>query len=225
MRYLEVPKRFPTPDKIHNYEPVHWIAWVQEKTQLIEGINEEIRLLNEDDDPFSGKTSNTQTGILINRQTGEILPGEKLATPLVPEKVDNPLPQRLKQEEKHKTSEIPPDNTLNFTQGCGYEGHIKRYSNNYVYCDYCRTYSHHTLVCRSYPRQTQTQPVTSSRRNSPINKLQTPGDNGLKEKSNQTKDMSNKEESLLDITKKHLAQIISAMIPSTHSTLMVISLK
>ena len=42
---------------------------------------------------------------------------------------------------------------------CGYEGHIKRYCNNQVYCDFCRTYTHHTSVCRSYQRYTQTQQV------------------------------------------------------------------
>ena len=232
MRYLETPNRFPTPDTMHNHEPVDWIAWMQQETQdLIEGINEEIKLLNEEDDPFSGNTRNTQASTQICRNTSEIPLVEKLVMPLIPVKVNNPLPQRTKPQNKQGTSEIPLDNIQHFIQGkppvpgnkpakrqinydnmghmhsqynpmgedntsymqlpvdkghtqmeqfslngtpepkicyrCGYEGHIKRQCNNYVYCDYCRTYSHHTSVCRSYQRQLQSQPVTSSRRSSP----------------------------------------------------------
>ena len=89
----------------------------KETQTLIEGINEEIRLLNEEDDLFSGRTAATQAIAQIHKQTGEIPPVEKLATPLIPERVNNPLPQRPRQEGGHKSSEIPPDNTLNFMQG------------------------------------------------------------------------------------------------------------
>ena len=215
LRYLETPTRFPTPDTMHTHEPIRWIAWMQEETQrLIEGVNEEIKLLNEEDDPFSNIARQQKQG-----KTGEIPPVEKLATPLIPEKVNNPLPQRTKPQNKRGTSEIPPVSNQDFIQGkppvhntkptrrqinydgmaqpqeqhkpgwvnnspytqlpvgksrthmeqfslngtpeakicyrCGYEGHIKRYCNNYIYCDYCRTYSHHTSVCRSYQRHIQ----------------------------------------------------------------------
>ena len=107
MRYLESPTRFPTPDTMHVYEPSRWITWIQDETQrLLEGLNEEIRLLNEIDDPFVN-TPEQQ----IPRNKGEIPPVEKLATPLVPEKVDNPLPQRTKPITRKGTDEIPPANT------------------------------------------------------------------------------------------------------------------
>ena len=107
LRYLETPNRFPTPDTMQAHEPARWITWIQEETQrLIEGINEEIRLLNEEDDPFSN-TARQQK----QRKTGEILPVEKLATPLVPEKVNNPLPQRSKPQNGKGTGKIPQVNT------------------------------------------------------------------------------------------------------------------
>ena len=227
---------------------------MQEETQaLIEGINEEITLLNEEDDPFSNMARQQTQG-----RTGEIPPVEKLATPLVLEKVNNPLPQRTKPQNKKGTGEIPPVSTQDYIQGkppthntkparrqinydsmtqpqhqhnpgwgdnsphmqipvdksrthmeqfslngtpetkicyrCGYEGHIKRYCNNYVYCDYCRTYSHHTSVCRSYQRHTQAQPVTSSRRNSPAVQTEKTKYNKTEEGQQQLQSTPDKEE-------------------------------
>ena len=278
LRYLEAPTRFPTPDTMQAYEPTRWIAWMQEETQrLIEGINEEIRILNDKDDPFSKARQQ------IQRETGEILPVERLATPLVPERVDNPLPQRTKPQSEKGTGEIPPVNTQNPIQGkppthntkpakrqinydnmtqpqeqqshswghdspylhllreknraqmeqfslngtpeikicyrCGYEGHIKRYCNNHVYCDYCRTYTHHTSVCRSYQRYTQNQPITSSRRNSPATQVEKTKYNGIDKEQQQSEKTPNKEEGLSEITRKHLVQIINSMIPGSYSTL------
>ena len=86
LRYLETPNRFPTPETMQNHEPARWITWIQGETQrLTEGINEEIRLLNEEDDPFSNTRGEQKQG-----KTGKIPPVEKLAMPLVPEKVNNP---------------------------------------------------------------------------------------------------------------------------------------
>ena len=279
LRYLQTPNRFPTPDTIRNHEPTRWIAWVQEETQrLIEGINEEINLLNEEDDPFTNMTVPRKQG-----KTGEIPPVEKLATPLIPEKVNNPLPQRTKPQNKKGNGEIPPVNNQDFMQGkppahnskttrrqinyddmthaqgqhnhgwvhnspytqpltdksrthmeqfslngtpeakicyrCGYEGHIKRHCNNYVYCEYCRTYTHHTSVCRSYQRHMQAQPVTSSRRSSPAAPIEKNKYNRTEESQQQHQNISSKEEGLSEITRKHLEQIISSMIPTNHSTL------
>ena len=279
LRYLEIPTRFPTPDTMQAHEPARWIAWIQEETQrLIAGINEEIRLLNEEDDPFSNTT-----GQQIQRKTGEIPPVEKLVTPLVPEKVNNPLPQRTKSPNRKGTGEIPPVNTQDSVQGkppahntkparrqinyegmtqpreqqnpswgnnspylhppgdksrtqmeqfslngtlevriccrCGYEGHIKRYCNNHVYCNYCRTYTHHTSVCRSYQRHTQAQPVTSSRRNSAVAQMEKTKYNDTEHEQQQPKNTPAKEEGLSEITRKHLAQIINSMMPTSYSTL------
>ena len=102
---------------------------------------------------------------------------------------------------------------------CGYEGHIKRYCNNYIYCDYCRTYTHHTSVCRSYQRHTQAQPVTSSRRNSPTVQIEKTKYKRAEESQQQPQNTPNREEGLSDITRKHLTQIISSMILTNHSTL------
>ena len=102
---------------------------------------------------------------------------------------------------------------------CGYEGHIKRHCNNYVYCEYCRTYTHHTSVCRSYQRHIQAQLVTSSRRSSPAAPIGKNKYNRTEESQQQCQNISSKEEGLSEITRKHLEQIISSMIPTNHSTL------
>ena len=43
---------------------------------------------------------------------------------------------------------------------CGLVGHLKRHCKEEVYCKYCRTTTHMTTACRTYP-------VTSSRKNTP----------------------------------------------------------
>ena len=50
---------------------------------------------------------------------------------------------------------------------CRGEGHIRKYCNSNVHCDFCKSYSHHTLVCRSYANFVRAHPMTSSRRTSP----------------------------------------------------------
>ena len=51
---LEAPKRFPTPDEMENEERATLINWIHLETQaLIDDLNEEIRLQNETDDPFT----------------------------------------------------------------------------------------------------------------------------------------------------------------------------
>ena len=105
MHYLKLPRRFPAPDDMDNEETATWINWIHLETQaLIENLNEEIRLQNEADDPFTQnivyalinstqetrETFNNQELIEIKEPTGEIPPQEqhredKLASPL-PEK-------------------------------------------------------------------------------------------------------------------------------------------
>ena len=46
---------------------------------------------------------------------------------------------------------------------CGLVGHLKRHCKEEVYCKYCRTTTHATTACRTYP-------VTSSRKNTPEKK-------------------------------------------------------
>ena len=54
MRYLKPPKRFPTPEEMDNEETAAWISWVHQETRaLLEDLNEEMRLQNDGDDPFT----------------------------------------------------------------------------------------------------------------------------------------------------------------------------
>ena len=54
MRYLKSPKRFLVPEDMESEETATWINWIHMETQaMLEDLNEEIRLQNEADDPFS----------------------------------------------------------------------------------------------------------------------------------------------------------------------------
>ena len=54
MCYLKPPKRFPVPEDMGNEETAIWIRWIHLETQaLLEDLNEEVRLQNEVDDPFT----------------------------------------------------------------------------------------------------------------------------------------------------------------------------
>ena len=117
MRYLKPPTRFPVPEDMENEETATWISWVHLETQaLIEDLNEEIKLQNDKDDPF---TKNIMYAPMSSVQEGEevsnhhvdnkISPNqrqeEKLASPLPVEGRSGPLPQRT----GGKRSEIPPE--------------------------------------------------------------------------------------------------------------------
>ena len=126
MHYLKPPKRFPVPEDMENEEMATWINWVHLETQaLLEDLNEEIRLQNEADNPFTNHIVYAPTNLIhevteihgsqepIRKQkaTGKILPGrheqqpeEKLASPLPMENTSKPLPQHM----NNKRSEIPP---------------------------------------------------------------------------------------------------------------------
>ena len=54
MRFLKPPKRFPVPEDMESEKTATWINWIHVETQtLLEDLNEEIRLQNETDDPFT----------------------------------------------------------------------------------------------------------------------------------------------------------------------------
>ena len=54
MRYLKPPKRFPVPEDMESEETATWINWIHMETQaLLEDLNEEIKLQNTADDPFT----------------------------------------------------------------------------------------------------------------------------------------------------------------------------
>ena len=67
MRYLKPPKRFPRPEDMESEETATWINWIHMETQaLLEDPNEEIKLQNTADDPFTkhiiyAPTQSTQT--------------------------------------------------------------------------------------------------------------------------------------------------------------------
>ena len=54
MHYLKPPKRFPVLEDMESEETATWINWIHMETQaMLDDLNEEIRLQNEADDPFS----------------------------------------------------------------------------------------------------------------------------------------------------------------------------
>ena len=110
---------------------------------------------------------------------------------------------------------------------CGGEGHIRKYCKVNLHCDFCKSYSHHTSVCRSYASFVKAHPMASSRRKSPaqIIKQQEWPHNPVEEdpritsvhinnETNNRHEISRRRE-ISDITRKHLEQVISAMIPSS----------
>ena len=126
MHYLKPPKRFPRPEDMESEETATWINWIHMETQaLLEDLNEEIKLQNTADDPFTKhiiyapmqsiqKTiefQDSQQPVRKQKVNSEILPGrqerqieEKLVSPLPTENMSKPLPQRT----SNQHSEIPP---------------------------------------------------------------------------------------------------------------------
>ena len=124
MRYLKPPKRFPMPEDMGGEETATWISWIHLETQaLLEDLNEEIRLQNEADEPFTRNIVYAPTNSVLKKAefpinyesrnkmkiTGKIPPHrpeqpleEKFASPLPVENLSNPLPQRT----GHRRSEI-----------------------------------------------------------------------------------------------------------------------
>ena len=110
---------------------------------------------------------------------------------------------------------------------CGGEGHIRKYCNVNVQCDFCKSYSHHTSVCRSYANFVQAHPMASSRRTSPVQfNKQVGWPHPLVEEDPRTTALHNNDgtcskyevgrrREISDITRKHLEQVVSAMIPSS----------
>ena len=110
---------------------------------------------------------------------------------------------------------------------CRGEGHIKKYCNVNIHCEFYKSYSHHTSVCRSYANFVRAHQMAASRRTSPaqLNKQMEWSHPSLEEDPRgrvlQINDeTSNKYEvgrrrEISDITWKHLEQVISAMIPSS----------
>ena len=110
---------------------------------------------------------------------------------------------------------------------CQGEGHIRKFCNVNVHCDFCKSYSHHTSVCRSYANFVRAHPMASSRRTSPaqLNRQaewphapheEEPKNTGLhNNEENFNRHDAGRRREISDITQKHLEQVISAMIPSS----------
>ena len=107
MRYLRPCKRFPSPEEMDSEETATWIGWIHQETQaLLEDLNEEMRMQEDKDDPFT-------RGIVYatdNHRTSEISPKnrfeEKLASPLSNKKTNQPLMQQI----NDRRGEISPEN-------------------------------------------------------------------------------------------------------------------
>ena len=108
---------------------------------------------------------------------------------------------------------------------CGGEGHIRKYCNINVHCEFCKSYTHHTSVCRSSANSVQAHPMASSRRTSPAqlsrqeggtqgpNEGIVEGDLRMQKEDNQRDGEKRRE--LSEITQKHLERVINTMIPSS----------
>ena len=116
MRYLKPPKRFPILEDMESEETATWINWIHMETQaLLEDLNEEIKLQNTADDPFTKhiiyaptqstqkpmEFHNNQEPVRKQKASSKIPPSrherqleEKLASPLPTENTSKPLPQR-----------------------------------------------------------------------------------------------------------------------------------
>ena len=126
MLYLKPPKRFSVPEDMESEETATCINWIHVETKaLLEDLNEEIKLQNEADNPFTKhivyaptksiqkqmEVHSSQEFIRKQKAKGEIPPNgheqqieEKLASPLLTENTSKPLLQRI----NNRHGEIPP---------------------------------------------------------------------------------------------------------------------
>ena len=111
---------------------------------------------------------------------------------------------------------------------CGEEGHIRKYCNTNIHCEFCKSYTHRTSVCRSYANFMRAHPMASSRRTSPaqtyrqqewtqeLNK-EVPTSNiktqNFEENAEEREGERRRE--LSEITRRQLERVINTMIPSS----------
>ena len=108
---------------------------------------------------------------------------------------------------------------------CREEGQVRKYCNTNVHCEFCKSYTHHTSVCRSYANFVRAHPMASSRRTSPAqigrqqewaqgsNEEATTSD--IRVQNNEDQREGERTRELSEITRKHLERVISTMIPSS----------
>ena len=111
---------------------------------------------------------------------------------------------------------------------CGEEGYIRKYCNTNVHCEFCKSYTHHTSVCRSYANFMRAHPMASSRRTSQAqaNRQQEWTQELNEEVLTSNIKTQNFEENteerererrreLSEITRRQLERVINTMIPSS----------
>ena len=107
----------------------------------------------------------------------------------------------------------------------GGEGHIRKYCNINIHCEFCKLYTHHTSVCRSYANFVRAHPMASSRRTSPTQPSRQEGgtqesnegivESNLRMQKEENQRDGEKRRELSEITQKHLGRVINMMIPSS----------
>ena len=116
---------------------------------------------------------------------------------------------------------------------CGEEGHIRKYCNTNVHCEFCKSYTHHTSVSRSYANFMRAHPMASSRRTSPAQAnrqpewTQEPNEEVITsniktqncEENTEDREGERRRE-LLEITRRQLERVINTMLPSSTSSSM-----
>ena len=135
-----------------------------------------------------------------------------------------PLPS-AKQQTVPDAMSINDTTDIRLCYRCGGEGHVRKYCNINVHCEFCKSYTHHTSVCRSYANFVRAHPMASSRRTSPAqlsrqeewaqepNEGIVAGDLRMQKDENQRDGERRRE--LSEITRKHLERVINTMIPSS----------
>ena len=134
-----------------------------------------------------------------------------------------PLPNGRQQLEQFSINDTTD---IRMCYRCGEEGHIRKYCNTNVHCEFCKSYTHHTSVCRSYANFIQALPMASSRRISPAQVgrqqdwLQEPTEeaftgNIVTQNQEENTDEKDRRRELPEITQKHLERVINTMIPSS----------
>ena len=116
---------------------------------------------------------------------------------------------------------------------CGEEGHIRKYCNTNVHCEFCKSYSHHTSVCRSYANFMRAHPMASSRRTSlaqanrqqewtqePNEEVITSSIRTQNCEENADERKRERRREISEIMRRQLERVINTMIPSsTHSSM------
>ena len=111
---------------------------------------------------------------------------------------------------------------------CREEGHIRKYCNVNIHCEFCKSYTHHTSICRSYANFVRAHPMASSRRTSPTQPSRQEGgthepneemeESNIRMQKEETQRNGEKRRELSEITQKHLERVINTMIPSSGSS-------